>query len=252
MADPVFSYQYPSHPLSRKPLKRNQEVFRPFLRYTEPEPVPSRAQFYLENLTNNAVKSYEEGFIRYFKDLKERPTHGLAIGALAAGLGLAFTAFQRHATLIKMGVLLSFLGYPVMAAIHHLPKMVESYELAKQGEPTKAKAEFRQSRDELFFQIFHNYLKPLTLGLGAYYLLNFRRTLLLSTRKLLQKARLKLDRNPTELLKPLSSALKRLGNTLKRLSKNPSVLFQDRTAKRLEHWGDQVAAPISHRLPQLG
>ncbi len=251
MADPVSSTHYPSYLLNGKPLKRNQEAFRPFLHYVSPDPVPSRTQFYLENLTNNAAKSYEDGMSRYFRDLKTSPARGLTISALTLGLGLAFTAFQKHATLIKIGFLMSFLGYPVMAAIRHVPKMIESYQTARQGEPTKAKAEFRKSRDEMFFQIFHNYLKPLSLAFSFYYILNFRGSPLIWTRQMVDKGIQKLGTNPLGIAGTLQGGLKKLGGALKAVSDSRPVLFLDNIAKGLERWGDRVVAPVSRWLPKI-
>ncbi len=217
------------------PLRRTQRAFRPFVYGFGPQPTPTQREFYTQNILNNALPSYEKGFVRYFEEMKQQPVIGGSVIALSAGLGLLLTAFRSHRKIIEAGALMALSIYPVVASVQHLPRIMDSYELIKEGEPTKAKETFKKSFDELVYNIFHVYLKPLTLALFVFFpLINIKQTL-----------------NWIQTKIPAKGLLNSLKNGINTLENTAPVKSIDRFAAKIDQWGDRVIQGIYRTLPFL-
>ncbi len=230
MVNPSSYPSYPQQPpWGGAPVRRDQKAFRQFVQNVAPDPTPTRSEFYIDNMVDNAIPSYEKGFIRYFDTLRKDPVMGASVAALTLGLGFLLTAFRSHKKFIQASVLLALLGYPVAAFVRHFPKIMDSYELMKEGEPSKAKEEFKKSFNELVYNVFHVYLKPLSLSLFVVFpLMNAKETL-----RWLGKYM------PFEKVK----------RSLKGIEKTPPIEAIDGFARRLDAWGDGVIQKIYRVLP---
>ncbi len=234
---------YPSqHLLNGAPLQRNQKGFRNFVQNVTPDPAPSRTEFYINNIAENAISSYEDGFVRYFDNMKKSPTAAALVSSLTIGLGLMFTAFRSHKKLIEAGVFVALLGYPVAAFVQHFPKMMDSYDTLKEGEPSKARQEFKKSFNELVYNVFHVYLKPLSLALFIVFpLINSKQTLSWIRNKLP-----KLDPS-----KKLGQFFNKIKQSLKTLEETAPIQTMDRLASRLDQWGDEFVKKTYRLFPSI-
>lgn len=143
---------------------RGARPFSVFVRQVNPDPPPTRWEFYKENLQSGIWDSYRKGFNRYMEMLKENPLTAAGIVAISSGLGVVLTAFHRHNQVIEASFLLGMLAYPISCVIRQFPKMEEAYEMVRDGEPTRGKARFKKALDESMYRIGHVCLKPLTLA----------------------------------------------------------------------------------------
>jgi len=238
-----------SSPTAYQPLQRNKGVFRSFeqAKYTEPEQVKSATDFFVREITENQpIKSYLKGFERYTHEVTSTPWQLFKTTGLIAGLTLLQTMFRKQRARVESVFLLAFLWYPVSAAVNTIPKMINSYKLARAGEPTEAKTQFRQSFNEFVFQVFHNYIKPFTISTFiAYPLLNPKaipQALGRLSEKWLPKQFIKLakrfSKNPTQTEQALLKPLKRFEAKVNHFASTNKVLNSwDQPAQKLENLG---------------
>ncbi|MBK8190243.1 MAG: hypothetical protein IPK79_07300 [Vampirovibrionales bacterium] len=223
----------------------------PFTRFSAPInsiTLPTRRQFFRQSLMRNLLPSYERGFIRYFKTLKDNPAFGIGVGALTLGLGGLFTAFRRHHRVIESAFLVAAIGYPVMALARHVPQMGRAYDTLETGhDRAKADEEFKTALDALVFKIGHVYLKPL--GITAfltYPLMNFRRVAIGGGKRLIAQSLERMAKAPPHPnTRNRADLLSRLDAQLTQLENAPWIVRQNQWANALAAWGDRIAARLS-------
>lgn len=222
-------------------LKHPDGPFTLFSAPSESITLPTRRQFVRQNLLHNAWPSYERGFTRYFKTLKDNPAFGLSVGAMTLGLGALFTAFRRHHRVIETAFLLGAIGYPLMALARHGPQMFAAYDaLADERDRAKADDQFKTAMDKLVFKVGHVYLKPLGLtALVVYPLMNFRRVALGNAKRLIAFTMRHVSSAPVQ------AGGQRLLSRLTQWQAIPWVIHQDRWANTLAAWGDRVVARLT-------
>lgn len=145
--------------------------FTAFVRQVNPDPPPSKLEFYWENIKNHGYPSYMRGFHRYLDMLKQSPATLIGVLVGSAALGGMLTAFQKHSQLIQSAFILGLLGYPIQAAVRQLPKMEDAYELVQQGNPKQGEEVFNKAMDEVNYRIGQVYLKPLSIAIAIAWLL---------------------------------------------------------------------------------
>lgn len=147
--------------------------FSRFLRRVAPTPIPSKREFFTQNLMAGGVDSYLKGGKRYFKNVKENPLRFIPTVLTALTLGTALSIFPKRQFWIKYLFFITLLSYPVINASRYLPRMIDAYDSVRRGNPRKGQIAFKKNLDELVYRLGHVFLKPISLGLTAQMLLAF-------------------------------------------------------------------------------
>ena len=225
-------------------VQHRMEAFSPFVQYVRPLPPRSARQFYGQSLGKHAIHAYHNSFNRYIDELKENPRERTRLTVLSALLTLAATAFRRHHQFVEGAFLALFINYPVIAALNILPRMKEAYALEKSGEPNRAEKKFSKALEDLFFNTYQKYFRPVTVGLLIFYpLLNFKRTSLGWIQHACRWSSRRLGHDPKALetwprvFRGIHQGAERLGNTR-------PVLWLDRLTNRIGNWGDKLLQPL--------
>lgn len=239
-AIPIFGEAHPSS----VGVQHRMDAFSPFVQYVRPLPPRSARQFYGQSLGKHAIHAYHNSFNRYIDELKENPRERTRLTVLSALLTLAATAFRRHHQFVEGAFLALFINYPVISALNILPRIKEAYALEKSGEPNRAEKKFSKALEDLFFNTYQKYFRPVTVGLLLFYpLLNFKRTGLgwiqqacrWSVRRLGHDS--KAPATWPRFFRAIHRGTERLGNTR-------PVLWLDRQTNRIGNWGDKLLQPL--------
>lgn len=141
--------------------------FSQFLQTVSPDPVPTKWQFYRQNIRDHFFKSYWTTNTQYYKNLKKNPGMISWVGGVSLGLGVLFTTFTGLRSAIHYLAGISALAIPVVQGTKTLPKMSEAYQKVKDGNPTEGRAQFGKALNDYIYNIFQVFLKPMSFGFVA-------------------------------------------------------------------------------------
>ncbi len=235
------------------PLNRNKGSFNTFERakFTEAEEVKSATDFFVKEIAENKpVKSYLSGYKRYKDQVLNNPVELIKTTGIVLGLTLFQTMFRKQRARVESIFLLGFLAYPVSAAVNALPKMIDAYKLARSGEPTEGKTQFRQAFNEFIYQVFHNYVKPFTISafmlfpvLNPTYMIRKAGTLYkdrVGWRKVANWGIKKLFKNPEKVKTDIKKPLQQFERWTDNFADKKWIKKWDKPALKIQKWGDKV------------
>lgn len=133
--------------------------------------IPSKGQFYWSEVKRNMRRTVKEGNEQYREALKEDEHTRLKAVGMASATAMGLTVFRRLRRGVTFSLMMLVLGKPIMVATQTFPKLSQAYEEVKHGNPHKGKAKFRDAMDESFYTIVKDFLKPISIGVMASYLL---------------------------------------------------------------------------------
>jgi hypothetical protein len=149
-----------------------REVFSNFLRYTTPTPPPSKGRFYWEELKANFRISMQLGQARYRDNLINDRYARIKATVLTLAFGVGYAMFRRLRRTFSYLFMLGMLAGPIKEANRTLPELQEAYEQVKRGNPSVGRQMFQLALDDSVYSIMHDFMKPLTFGMGLGILLS--------------------------------------------------------------------------------
>lgn len=138
--------------------------FNQFVRYTSPSPTPGKWKFYWREFTANYFRSRRQGSVRYQEKLRRDKKARWKLVAFTLATALGLTVFRQMRRTVSIALMMFLMSAPIKEANRTFPKLAESYEQVKQGNPTRGRKMFAQALEDSVYSIFQDFMKPLTFG----------------------------------------------------------------------------------------